>query len=68
MFFSKSSPDRSNVVFVVASVDPYHVQAGHVHIPLSDFGLDSRDTYQVHDLLTGAFPVARRGELRFAES
>jgi starch synthase (maltosyl-transferring) len=64
VFFSKSSPDRSNVVFVVASVDPYHVQAGHVHIPLSEFGLDSRDTYQVHDLLTGAH-FLWRGEANY---
>jgi len=64
VFFSKESPDRSSVVFVVVNVDPYHVQAGNVRIPLAQFGLDSRDAFQVQDLLTGAH-FLWRGEANY---
>jgi starch synthase (maltosyl-transferring) len=54
LFFSKSTPDLSNIVLVIVSVDPHHIQSGHVHVPLQQFGLASGDAYQVQDLLTGA--------------
>jgi starch synthase (maltosyl-transferring) len=54
LFFSKTSPDRSNTILVVVNVDPHHTQAGYLQVPLADFHLGPRDTYQVQDLLTGA--------------
>jgi starch synthase (maltosyl-transferring) len=54
LFYSKTTPDLSNIVLVVVNVDPYHVQSGYVRVPLEEFGLKSSDTYQVQDLLTGA--------------
>ena len=54
IFYSKSTPDLSNIILVVANLDPHHTQSGHVRLPLADFGLAAGDTYQMHDLLTGA--------------
>jgi starch synthase (maltosyl-transferring) len=54
LFYSKTTEDLSNIVLVVVNVDPYHAQSGYVHVPLAAFGLESGDSYQVQDLLTGA--------------
>jgi starch synthase (maltosyl-transferring) len=55
VFYSKSTADLSNIVLVIVSVDPHHGQAGHVFVPLDQFGLTAADSYQVQDLLTGAY-------------
>ena len=52
--YSKSTDDLSNVIIVVANLDPYHTQAGFVELPLGDLRLDEDQAYQAHDLLTGA--------------
>ncbi len=52
--YSKSTPDRTNVVLVVANCDPYHVQRGMVTLPLEELGLESDRPYQAHELLSGA--------------
>ena len=54
LFYSKSAPDLSNIVLVVANLDPHHAQSGTVRVPLNDFGLNVDDSYQMQDLLTGA--------------
>ncbi len=50
--FSKQTPDLSNIVVVVANLDPYHTQSSWVNLPLERFGLDHSPSYQVHDLLS----------------
>jgi len=50
--FSKSNEDCSNVVLVVANLDPHHTQSGWVELPLKGFELEVEKPYQVHDLLT----------------
>ena len=52
--YSKSTPDRSNIVLVVANCDPHHVQRGMVNLPLQELGLDTDRPYQAHELLSGA--------------
>ena len=64
VFFSKSTPDLSNVVLVVVNVDPHHAQSGYVHVPLEELGLTGTDAYQVQDLLTGAY-FLWRGERNY---
>jgi starch synthase (maltosyl-transferring) len=49
--YSKSSPDQDNQVLVVVNLDPHHVQAGFVDVPLDELQLDPHQPYQVHDLL-----------------
>jgi len=52
--YSKSSEDRSNEVLVVVNLDPHYKQAGFITLPLEDLGVDPRQPYQAHDLLTDA--------------
>jgi starch synthase (maltosyl-transferring) len=52
--YSKSSEDRSNEVLVVVNLDPHYKQSGFITLPLEDLGVDPRQPYQAHDLLTDA--------------
>jgi starch synthase (maltosyl-transferring) len=52
--YSKSTEDSSNVIVVVANLDPHHVQSGWVELDLEPLELESAKPYQVHDLLSGA--------------
>jgi starch synthase (maltosyl-transferring) len=51
--YSKNTEDLSNFILVVVNLDPHHAHAGWVKLPLTDMGLDPRQPYQVHDLLSG---------------
>jgi starch synthase (maltosyl-transferring) len=51
--YSKATEDLSDIVVVVVSLDPHSAQAGWLELPLHEFNVDDRQTYQVHDLLTG---------------
>jgi starch synthase (maltosyl-transferring) len=48
--YSKMTGD--NQILVVVNLDPYHLQAGWVKLPVDAMGLDPKQPYQVHDLLT----------------
>jgi starch synthase (maltosyl-transferring) len=50
--YSKASDDLSSVVIVVVNLDCFHVQTGWLAIDLSSIGLDTRHSFQVHDLLS----------------
>ena len=52
--FSKSSLDETNQVLVVVNLDPHYKQSGFISLPLEDMGIDPRQPYQAHDLLTDA--------------
>jgi starch synthase (maltosyl-transferring) len=52
--FSKTDEDRTNEVLVVVNLDPNYKQSGFITLPLEDLGLDPRQPYQAHDLLTDA--------------
>ena len=52
--YSKSSRDGSNVVLTVVNLDPFHTQAGWVHLDLAHLLVDGSESFRVHDLLTGA--------------
>jgi len=52
--YSKTSEDRSNEVLVVVNLDPHYQQSGFITLPLEELGLDPRQPYQAHDLLTDA--------------
>jgi len=52
--YSKHTEDLSDFILVVVNLDPHHVHAGWLELPLSTLGLDLRQPYQVHDLLTDA--------------
>jgi starch synthase (maltosyl-transferring) len=50
--FSKRHLDQ--VLLMVVTLDPVHVQSGWLHVPLESFGLPSDAPYIAHDLLTDA--------------
>ncbi len=50
--YSKTSPDGTNVVFVVINLDPRSGQHGQVRMPTLDLGIPENAPYVVHDLLT----------------
>ncbi len=52
--YSKNTEDYSNTILTVVNLDPHHKHAGWVDLPLAEWGLDLRQPYQVHDLLSGA--------------
>ncbi len=52
--YSKHTEDLSNIILVVANLDPHHTHSGWLELPLDLLGLDSKQPYQVHDLLSGA--------------
>lgn len=52
--YGKTNADQSNVIVVVANLDPHHAQSGWVELPIDDLGLEPDRPYQVHDLLSGA--------------
>ncbi|MBI3045321.1 MAG: alpha-1,4-glucan--maltose-1-phosphate maltosyltransferase [Betaproteobacteria bacterium] len=52
--YRKATDDLSNVVITVVNLDPYHRQAGWLEFDAAAFGLDTRASYQMHDLVSGA--------------
>jgi starch synthase (maltosyl-transferring) len=51
--YSKTTEDLSDVVLVVVNLDPHHVHAGWITLPLERLGLAPDQPYQAHDLLGG---------------
>jgi starch synthase (maltosyl-transferring) len=52
--YTKSTPERSNVLLIVVNIDPRYRQSGFVELDLARIGVDPRAPYQVRDLLTDA--------------
>ena len=52
--YSKRTDDFSNIVLVVANLDPHHRQSGYLELDLEELGLEAGHSYQAHDLLTEA--------------
>jgi len=52
--YSKSTPDKKNVILTVVNLDSTWTQSGFVELPLDELGIDVRHPYQMLDLLTGA--------------
>ena len=51
LFYSKATPDLSNVVLCAVSLDSYATQESILHLPLAELGIDPEETYQVHEML-----------------
>jgi starch synthase (maltosyl-transferring) len=52
--YSKATDDKSDVIIVVATLDPHYRQSGWVELPLQQFEIEPDRPYQMHDLLSGA--------------
>jgi len=51
LFFGKMTPERDNVVFVAANLDPSAAHAGLVDVPIAELGIDAHQTYRMHELV-----------------
>ena len=52
LFYGKMTPERDNVVFVAASLDPFAAQASMVDVPIAELGIGEQQTYRLHELLS----------------
>jgi len=52
--YGKATEVLSDIMLVIVNLNPHYQQSGWVEVPLADFQLASKQSYQVHDLLTGA--------------
>ncbi|GAB4347724.1 MAG: alpha-1,4-glucan--maltose-1-phosphate maltosyltransferase [Candidatus Abyssubacteria bacterium] len=52
--YSKHTDDFSNIILVAVNLDIHHTHSGWLELPLQTLGLDPRQPYQVHDLLTNS--------------
>lgn len=53
IWFRKANVDRSNVVLVAVSLDPFAPQTAEVEVPLWEWGLDDNAALLVDDLMRG---------------
>jgi starch synthase (maltosyl-transferring) len=51
--YSKTRPDGSDPVVVIANLDPLHPQAGFVDLRMPELGMGWEDPFVARDLLTG---------------
>ncbi len=53
LIFSKRTEDRSNVILVIANLDPDNVQSGWTDLALWELGVDAGSGFEAVDLLSG---------------
>jgi starch synthase (maltosyl-transferring) len=52
LWYEKSTPDRANVIFVAANLDPTTERDSLVHVPLGTLGLPPDRPYRMRELLS----------------
>ena len=55
--YSKSgvtADGQDDLLVMVANLDPHHVQSGWIELPLDTFEINPGDSFQAHDLVSGA--------------
>ncbi len=50
--YIKTSEDLSNIILVIVNLDPFYTQSGWVKVPIRNLGIETTQTYMVHDLLS----------------
>jgi len=50
--YAKMTEDKSNITIMVVNLDPRYRQSGWVRLPLQELGIDWRQPFLAHDLLT----------------
>jgi starch synthase (maltosyl-transferring) len=53
LYYGKATPDRSNFVLVLVTLDPARVQETFFEVPLWEFGLPDNGTLEIEDLMRG---------------
>ena len=54
LFYSKTTADLSDVIWVIVNLDPRTTAQGWVRVPIAELGIEGDEEYQVHDLLSDA--------------
>jgi len=54
IFYSKTSPDRSNIILIAVNLDPHHPHHCTAIVPADAVGAAPGQRFEVTDLLTGA--------------
>jgi starch synthase (maltosyl-transferring) len=52
--YSKTTEDLKNIIVVAVNLDPFHMQSGWLHLSSEELGVPTDESFQAHDLLTGA--------------
>jgi len=52
--YCKFTDDKKNILVMVINLDPHHSQSGWLEFPIENFGINSHETYLMHDLITDA--------------
>jgi len=52
LFYAKMTPERDNLVFVAANLDPFATHAGLVDVPIAELGIGEHQAYRMHELIT----------------
>jgi len=66
LFYGRVTEDLSNILLIVVNLDPYHKQSGWVNVPIRQLGIESGQSYLVHDLL-GDGKYIWQGEKNYVE-
>lgn len=53
LYYAKPSPDGSDIILVMVSLDPHHAQSADFEIPLWEFGIGDDGSIGVEDLASG---------------
>ena len=53
LFYEKSTPDGSNIIFVAVSLDPFNPQDVTLFFPMVTIGVGDDDTWEAEEVLTG---------------
>ncbi len=52
--YTKCNDDASDTILTVVNLSPHYKHSGWLTLPLEEFGLDAKKTFQMHDLLSDA--------------
>jgi starch synthase (maltosyl-transferring) len=52
--YTKRSLEDDDTVLTVVNLDPHHAHTGWVRLPASELGLEPKEVFQAHDILSGA--------------
>jgi starch synthase (maltosyl-transferring) len=50
--YTKSTDDQTDTILTIVNLSPHYKHSGWLDLPLEEFGLDTKKTFQMHDLLT----------------
>ncbi|MCB9077173.1 MAG: alpha-1,4-glucan--maltose-1-phosphate maltosyltransferase [Anaerolineaceae bacterium] len=62
LFYSKATPDQSNIILAVVNLNPFSTQQARLDIPIDQFKIGPDDPYRLHNLITGESHLCRGRE------